>query len=106
MSAATPEDAGMASGLVNTTTQVGGAIGLAVLATLAAERTSGRLAGGATESVALNAGFHLAYLVAAGLVAVSVLVALFVLRTPQAPAEPELPALDDEREACELVHAA
>jgi len=100
MSGATPEDAGMASGLVNTTTQVGGAIGLAVLATLAAERT-----GDSTGAGALNSGFHLAYLVAAGLVALSVLVAVTVLRTPQAP---ELHAIEDVRVAPEraLAHAA
>ena len=92
MADATPSDAGMASGLVNTTTQVGGAIGLAVLATLAAGRTDGELAKGATEAAALNAGFHLAYLVAAGMVVLSVLVAAFVLRAEPEPEGAQQPA--------------
>jgi EmrB/QacA subfamily drug resistance transporter len=91
MSGATAQDAGMASGVANTTTQVGGAIGLAVLATLAAERTSGQLGDGVAHAAALNAGFHLAYLVAAASVALSVLVAIVVLRAPRAAEH----ALDD-----------
>jgi EmrB/QacA subfamily drug resistance transporter len=82
MSGATERDSGLASGLVNTTVQVGGAIGLAVLATLASERTGSELASGASAAAALNAGFHLAYLIGAALVAVAVVVAVVVLRPP------------------------
>ncbi len=68
MSGATPEDAGLASGLVNTTVQIGGALGLAVLATLAASRTSSLIAGGSTRRAALTGGYQLAFAVGAGLV--------------------------------------
>jgi EmrB/QacA subfamily drug resistance transporter len=86
MSGATPEDAGLASGLVNTSMQVGGSIGLAVLATLSSERTSSLLADGEGQLQALNSGYHVAYLIGAGLAATAVAIAIFVLRDP-APME-------------------
>jgi EmrB/QacA subfamily drug resistance transporter len=84
MSGATPSDSGLASGLVNTSVQVGGAIGLAVLATLATERTGALQAAGEPAASALNAGFHLAYLIGAVLVAVAAVIAVSVLRSPDA----------------------
>jgi len=86
MSGATPQDSGLASGFVNTSMQVGGAIGLAVLATLSAERTSSLEAGGTAEAQALTSGYHLAYLIGAGLAAIAVAIAVFVLREQKAPA--------------------
>jgi EmrB/QacA subfamily drug resistance transporter len=89
MSGATPSDSGLASGLVNTTLQVGGAIGLAVVTTFATERTQGLLADGESAASALTSGFHLAYLIGAGLVAVALVITLTVLRSPsQAARQP------------------
>jgi EmrB/QacA subfamily drug resistance transporter len=94
MSGATQSDSGLASGLVNTSVQVGGAIGLAVLATLASERTTTELAGGASHAAALNSGYHLAYLIGAALVGAALVVALAVLRAP-APHSAEAAAPGD-----------
>ena len=80
MSSATPQDAGLASGLVNTTAQVGGALGLAVLATVSASRTSALIAHGRPAAAALTDGYHLAFWIAFGLVLAAMAVAATVLR--------------------------
>ncbi|MET8233516.1 MFS transporter [Micromonospora sp. NPDC005298] len=86
MTGATDADAGLASGLVNTTQQVGGAVGLAALATLAAARSDVLRAGGSAETAALAAGYRTAFAVAAALVVAALLVALGTL--PRRPAGP------------------
>jgi len=76
MSGTTPADAGLASGLFNTTQQIGAALGVAVLSTLAAAQTRGTHEAGAP---ALAAGYHLAFATAAGLGGAAIVVAAVVL---------------------------
>jgi MFS family permease len=80
MSDATPSDAGLASGLLNTTGQVGGALGLAVLATLAGARTLNLVHDGLGSGAALAGGYHLAWLVSAATIAVTLVLTLSALR--------------------------
>ena len=87
MSGATPQDSGLASGFINTTVQVGGAVGLAVLATLSSSRTENLVADGEPVANALNSGYHLAYLIGAALTLVAIVVAFVVLRSQNAGAE-------------------
>jgi EmrB/QacA subfamily drug resistance transporter len=86
MSGVAPEQAGLASGVVNTSFMMGGAVGLAILASLAASRSDNRLALGDDSLVALNSGYHLAFLVGAVflIAAGSVGAALLRVEAPQA----------------------
>jgi hypothetical protein len=74
------EDAGLASGVFNTSQQVGGALGLAVLSTFANHATDNALADGASQATALVDGFQVAFIIAAGLVATGAVVATTLLR--------------------------
>ncbi|MFJ5849556.1 MFS transporter [Streptomyces sp. NPDC092903] len=79
MSGAGEEDAGLVSGLFNTTQQIGMATGVAVLSTLAASRTGTLLSEGSSRAEALTGGYHLAFAVGGGLLTAAFVVALTVL---------------------------
>ena len=102
MSGATREDSGLASGFVNTTIQVGGAIGLAVLATVATERMDSLIAAGEAVSSATVAGYHVAYWIGAALMVVAVGVAIGVItrdedRVTEDEAEGDLGGFEGEQ---------
>jgi EmrB/QacA subfamily drug resistance transporter len=80
MAGVAPQDAGLASGLVNTTAQVGGALGLAVLATLSTTRSGHLIARGQGTATALTSGYHLAFWIAAALVAAAIAIVPVTLR--------------------------
>ena len=82
MAEAPPQDAGLASGIVNVSVQLFGAIGLAVLGTVATDHYKSLTAKGDSLTSALTGGYHLAYLVGAVCVVVGVLAAMLVLRPP------------------------
>jgi EmrB/QacA subfamily drug resistance transporter len=85
MSDAPERDAGLASGIVNVSVQLFGAIGLASLGTIATDHSKALSAAGHSLTSSLTGGYHLAYIVAAACVAVGILASFLLLRPPTAP---------------------
>jgi EmrB/QacA subfamily drug resistance transporter len=81
VSGVAPEDAGLASGLFNTTTQVGSAVGLAILTTISTTQTSHALSQGVSSAVALTKGYQDALLAGSGIALLSLVAIVFVLST-------------------------
>jgi EmrB/QacA subfamily drug resistance transporter len=104
MSGATQQDAGLASGLVNTTAQVGGALGLAVLATLSTSRSNVLQATGHPIASALTSGYHLAFWVAAALVGCALAVVLAAVEPGHATAGAAPLLLRRQRRRCLETH--
>jgi EmrB/QacA subfamily drug resistance transporter len=92
MSDASPQESGLASGVVNTAFMMGGSLGLAVLASVAASRTASQTAAGAEAVAALNGGYQLAFLLGAISAVAAAIVAGAFMRTRAAPAVTAQPA--------------
>jgi MFS family permease len=90
MSDVKPSESGLASGLVNTSFMMGGALGLAVLASIAASRTDGSAASGDDHRAALTSGYHAAFLVGALFAGAAAVTAAALIRATPATAHGEV----------------
>lgn len=98
MAAVTPAESGIASGLFNTTQQLGGAVGLTVMSAFAASRSRSLAAAGQVHAASLLGGYHLAFELAAAFIFAALLVAAVMLRGTSAPALPPSQAADAQSE--------
>ncbi len=103
MADAPKQDAGLASGIINVSVQLFGAIGLATLGTIATDHSKALTASGSGLAASLTGGYHLAYLVGAVAVVVGIVAGLLLLR---APSEPAVQETDEALERIESVQAA
>src|ERR1700677_3799254 len=94
MADAPPQDAGLASGIINVSVQLFGAIGLAALGTIATDHTKALSAAGHPLASALTGGYHLAYIVAAACVGGGILAAFLILRPPASTVAQEVEELE------------
>jgi len=100
MSEVEPQESGLASGIVNTSFMMGGALGLAVLASVADSRTSNLLDAGESQVAALTGGYHAAFLIGAIFAGSAALIGGLLLRNQELPAHEEVtvgePAFEDQ----------
>lgn len=102
MSGVAPSESGVASGVLNTAFTMGGAIGLAILVSVAAACTKGLLASGVDLRMALNRGYHMAFLIGAGFAAAAALASIMLLRLEQREPNIQLTASSSSAEARQL----
>jgi MFS family permease len=98
MSDVEPSEAGLASGIVNTSFMMGGALGLAILASLAASRTETLLVSGDGPLAALTGGYHVAFVAGAALAAAGAVVSAALLPGSAASAAETLGEAEEEPE--------
>jgi sugar phosphate permease len=87
-----PSESGLASGVINTAFMMGGALGLAILASLAAARTEGLRGAGVEAAAALNGGYHAAFVAGAIFAIVAAIIGAVLFRTTDAPAAEHIEA--------------